>query len=168
MSHTNHSFICVTQHLRDLANVSPHTNSMCFTNTPLIHMCDVTFRDVTNVSPHIISVCYGVATISRLLKFIGLFCKRALWKRRYSAKETYNFKEPTNRSHPIWLIRSCVSWLIWPISDKVVIRSHRILRLFLKTFSWCNECFTSHHLCVSWLIRSYISWFVQPIADRMA
>jgi len=44
---------------------------------------------------------YGVATISRLLKMIGLFCKRALSKRRYSAKETYNFKEPTNRSHPI-------------------------------------------------------------------
>jgi len=45
--------------------------------------------------------CSGVATISRLLKIIGLFCKRALQKRRYSAKETYNFKEPTNRSHPI-------------------------------------------------------------------
>jgi len=44
---------------------------------------------------------YGVATISRLLKMIGLFCKRALEKRRYSAKETYNLKEPTNRSHPI-------------------------------------------------------------------
>ena len=44
---------------------------------------------------------YGVATISRLLKIMGLFCKRALLKRRYSAKETYNFKEPTNRSHPI-------------------------------------------------------------------
>jgi len=28
---------------------------------------------------------YGVATISRLLKMIGLFCKRALWNRRYSA-----------------------------------------------------------------------------------
>jgi len=40
---------------------------------------------------------YGVATISSLLKIIGLFCKRALEKRRYSAKETYNFKEPTNR-----------------------------------------------------------------------
>jgi len=39
--------------------------------------------------------------ISRLLIIIGLFCKRALEKRRYSAKETYNFKEPTNRSHPI-------------------------------------------------------------------
>jgi len=42
---------------------------------------------------------YGVVTCSRLLKITGLFCKRALWKRRYSAKETYNFKEPTNRSH---------------------------------------------------------------------
>jgi len=44
---------------------------------------------------------YGVDTISRLLKMIGLVCKRALWKRRYSAKETYHFKEPTKRSHPI-------------------------------------------------------------------
>ena len=43
----------------------------------------------------------GVASISRLLKIIGLFCKRALQKRLYSAKETYDFKEPTNRSHPI-------------------------------------------------------------------
>jgi len=45
---------------------------------------------------------YGVATISRLLEIIGLFCKRALKKRLYSAKETYNFKEPTNRSHPTY------------------------------------------------------------------
>jgi len=44
---------------------------------------------------------YGVATIGRFLKITGLFCKRALPKRLYSAKETYNFKEPTNRSHPI-------------------------------------------------------------------
>jgi len=44
---------------------------------------------------------YGVATISRLLQMLGLFCKRALYKRLYSAIETYNFKEPTNRSHPI-------------------------------------------------------------------
>jgi len=28
----------------------------------------------------------------------GLFCERALYKRRYSAKETYNLKEPTNRN----------------------------------------------------------------------
>jgi len=41
-----------------------------------------------------------VASVSRLLKMIGLFCKRALQKRRCSAKETYIFKESTNRSHP--------------------------------------------------------------------
>ena len=44
---------------------------------------------------------YGVATISRLFKSKGLFCQRALQKKQYSAKVTYNFKEPTNRSHPI-------------------------------------------------------------------
>ena len=54
-----------------------------------------------------IFVPYGVATISRLLKIIGLLCKRALSKRWYSAKDTYNFKEPTHRSHPIlklWIL----------------------------------------------------------------
>jgi len=44
-----------------------------------------------------------VATISRLLKMIGLFCRilSLLWVS--FAKETYHFKEPTNRSHPIRL-----------------------------------------------------------------
>ena len=50
---------------------------------------------------HDIFFSYGVATISRLLKIAGLFCKRALSKRRHSAKETYNFIDPTDRSHPI-------------------------------------------------------------------
>jgi len=48
------------------------------------------------------NTCYGVATISRRLKITSLFCKRARLKRPYSAKETYNFEEPTNRSHPIY------------------------------------------------------------------
>jgi len=56
---------------------------------------------------------YGVATCSRLLKIIGLLCKRALWKRRYSAKETYNFKEPTNRSHPIHVFASGCIYCEW-------------------------------------------------------
>jgi len=42
-----------------------------------------------------------VATISRFPENIGLFCKRALEKRLYSAKEFYIFKEPTHHSHPI-------------------------------------------------------------------
>ena len=36
---------------------------------------------------------------SSLLKIIGLFCQRALSKRRYSAKETYNCKEPSMNMH---------------------------------------------------------------------
>ena len=67
----------------------------------------INVRDMTHL--HVWRACdmtlcwFAVASIRRLLKIIGLFCKRALYKRRYSAKETYHFKEPTNRSHPIVL-----------------------------------------------------------------
>ena len=44
---------------------------------------------------------YGVATISRLLKIIGLFCRIWSLLQGSFAKETHDFKEPTNRSHPI-------------------------------------------------------------------
>ena len=80
------------------------------------------------------NVSYEVATISRLLKMIGLFCKRALLKRLYSAKETIlqkcpidcilpnrpiilriwlfckrdlYFEEPTNCSYPIFIESQC-------------------------------------------------------------
>jgi len=47
-------------------------------------------------------VCgHGVATISRLLEIIDLFYKKVHLKRLYSAKESYDFKDPTNCSHPI-------------------------------------------------------------------
>ena len=45
---------------------------------------------------------YGVATISRLLKNIGFFLQKS------PAKETYIFKEPTKRSHPIGDLRRSV------------------------------------------------------------
>ena len=50
-------------------------------------------------------MCHMWWLSSGLLTIIGLFCKRALWKRLHSVKETYHFKEPTNRSHPI---SSCI------------------------------------------------------------
>jgi len=43
---------------------------------------------------------YGVASASRIDKIKGLFFKRALQKRQYSAKETYNCIDPTDRSQP--------------------------------------------------------------------
>ena len=60
-----------------------------------------------SVSLSFVCVCckwvslYEVATISRMLKNIGLFCKRDLQKRPIFCKETYIFKHPTHRSHPI-------------------------------------------------------------------
>jgi len=43
--------------------------------------------DVLVVSNNVFG--YGVATTSRLLQIVGLFCKRALLKGLYCAKETY-------------------------------------------------------------------------------
>ena len=45
--------------------------------------------------------CYGVATISRLLKIVGLFCRILSLLQESFAKETYVFKKPTNCSHPM-------------------------------------------------------------------
>ena len=44
---------------------------------------------------------YGVATISRLLQIVGLFCRVSSLLKGFFAKETYNLKESTNRSNPI-------------------------------------------------------------------
>ena len=78
---------------------------------------------------------YGVATTSRLLILIitGLFCKRVLWKRRCSAKETYHFKEPTDRSHPITtiiIICGSESPILWKNVRKFV------LRIASQKFQW--------------------------------
>jgi len=81
---------------------------------------------------------YRVATISKLLKIIGLFCKRALYKRQYSAKEKYDFKEPTNRSRPI------VS------QDYVVIcrRSPTDIPLWLTPSVHSEQSYTYDHICI--------------------
>jgi len=42
-----------------------------------------------------------MAIVSRLLKITGLFCRISTVLQGSFAKETCNFKGPTNRSHPI-------------------------------------------------------------------
>ena len=42
-----------------------------------------------------------MATVSRLPKIIGLFCRISSLLLGSFAKENCNFKEPTNRRHPI-------------------------------------------------------------------
>jgi len=48
---------------------------------------------------------YGVALVSRIDEILGLFCKRAILKRLYSAKESYNLINPVNVAtpYPVWV-----------------------------------------------------------------
>ena len=65
------------------------------------HVTRIVNAVVPNPFPRESKIQYGVATISRLLKIIGLFANEPYKRDLYSGKETYNFKEPTNCSHPI-------------------------------------------------------------------
>jgi len=93
-----------THYIEDIY-ISPHS----YLHYNIVQHSATHFREVHDF--------FGVATISRLLKIIRLFCRRALWKRLYCAKETYHFKEPTNHSHPIlsWFPDAYLS--IWPLTQ---------------------------------------------------
>jgi len=110
---------CVVQH----SHVEVHTY-MC------VHMPSVLDTYIR------VRVCgCGVATISRILEIIGLFRKRALQKRLYFAKETYNFKEPTNRSHPMCI---SVCGVAEPFNCTTYVSSWYIGRL--HTYVCAHDC----------------------------
>ena len=46
-------------------------------------------------------IIYGAARVSRIDKTIGLLCRIASLLQVFFAIQTYNFIDPTNRSHPI-------------------------------------------------------------------
>ena len=60
------------------------------------------YRALLQKRPIILSSrCYLVPTFSTLLKTTGLYCRISSLLQSSFAKETYNCKGPTNRSHPI-------------------------------------------------------------------
>jgi len=77
-------------HCNTLQHTATHkrSTSLCMliqmSNTSLVS--DMSYTNELQDARHVIYT--WLATCSRLLKIIGLFCKRALWKRWYSAKET--------------------------------------------------------------------------------
>ena len=94
-------------------------------------------------------VTYGVASISRIDKILGLFCKRARLKRRYSAKETYNFIDPNDRSHPTgryvaceWVMshmnESCHTWMSHVTCEWVMSHMNESCHLSMShvTYEW--------------------------------
>jgi len=106
------------------------------------------------------------------LKFIGLFCKRALEKRQYSGKETYNLIDPTNRSHPIY-IHMCICMYKSYTYDRTHIR--RLINFLIiekhdiqlecrvpTTLQTCkNMCLHSFmHACMPTIIHTYITTLI--------
>jgi len=115
------SCVRVFAHTRAHKHTHTHTHACTRTHTHththdyIEHWCVATSAQysvaVCCIALQCVSMCcsalqsfaaYEVALTSRLLQIIGLFCKRALLKRLHSTKETYDFRELTNRSHPIW------------------------------------------------------------------
>jgi len=136
-----YEWVIVTHINESWSHVWVKTRLMC---VPwLIHLWHDSFHDLS-------CVCYGVATISRLLKIIGLFCRiqSLLWGS--SAKETCNFKEPTNRSLPIWLIRA------WYAALHACAVTHSHVTWLMSCV--CHDSFAcdrNHVTWVSWLIRTW-------------
>jgi len=94
--------------------------------------------------------CYGVATISRLLKIVGLFCRISSLLQGSFAEETYDFKEPTNRSHPI------VWSPLW--ADALYISRYGVrdmCGIMVRCISRDMECVTCNHT-----IERYIEFWL--------
>jgi len=86
---------------------------------------------------------YREATISRHLKIIGLFRKKALLKRIYSAEETHSCKEPTNRSHPICLLpHPCLIWYMRNMHKCIYI----YIYIFIYTYTYTVHTFVQHRI----------------------
>ena len=91
----------------DMIDIFCHIENICFrykSHMALVFQNVRTFvyrkyLNQTRVSDN--SRHYEEATISWLLKTMGLFCKISSLLKGSFVKETFNFKEHTNRSHPI-------------------------------------------------------------------
>jgi len=84
------------QHTATHCSTLQHTATHCNTLQHTATHCNTLHHIATHCTPRSTAVRsararYEVTTISRLPKNIGLFCKRALQRRLYSAKETYIF-----------------------------------------------------------------------------
>jgi len=92
-----------------------------------------------------------VASVSRIDKIIGLFCKRALPKGRYSAKETCILIDPTDRSTPYYE-------LILGLPQVVVKAALHRLYVYINLFVYAYVC-----LCLyifAYTIYTYVYSFV--------
>ena len=113
-------------------NTLPHTATHCNTLQIYCMRCSLS--------------TYGVLTISRLLKIIGLFCKGALLNWLHSAKETCKFKEPGLLIVANPYVKRCTynhsdeQNLDWDSSTRLSSRkkSGALLTICVQISSWCE------------------------------
>ena len=144
------SYVCHDSFIRAIWRVHMCNMTHSYVRHDSLKKCDMTHSYVWHD--------YRVDTCSRLLTILSLFCKTALWKRPYSAKETYNFKEPTTRSHPIlvrhdWTMCVRCDWTmhvlgIWGARNSTTYMHN-------MTFSYVrhDQCDMTHCICGKWLIQ---------------
>ena len=65
-------------HINSLSHARTHTLSLKHAHKRSLSLLHTYTHDLSHTYTHTVPAPYGVATISRLLKTIGLFCKRAL------------------------------------------------------------------------------------------
>jgi len=92
-----------------------------------------------------------------LLKIIGLFCKRALWKRRYSAKETYNFNTYKHtHDHLSDLLHNTIQIYVW-IDIYIYIHIYIYLHIFIHNHVYTYiYAYTSIYRQILIYIHTYI------------
>ena len=148
-----HTAYCISCAVSSISNLNRWSSSLgLFCHVPLQKK-----RRRLRLEKMTLQVQCGVATISRLLKIINLFCKRALQKRRYSAKETYNFKKPTSRSHPRECVHSvtrrCMNTYVRDIclqqTHIFVIQMHKYMYIYIHTYTHTYIYIHTHRMHTS-------------------
>jgi len=74
---------------------------------------------------------YGVATVSKIDKITGLFCRISSLLYGSFAKVTYDFIDPTNQSHPI--VSSYLRYIKW-------VMSHTLMSHVTHKNESCHAC----------------------------
>jgi len=141
------SHLCIQIHIRVTCEWKSRAICMClfciYTCLVCIYTCRVCVKYVSDP--------YGVATVSRIDKIIGFFCRIASLLLVSFAKETYNFIDPTNCSHPISILTRGSGYIYVALLHRHVSRLH-IHVSFLHTYTCCICIYTC-------LIRIYTCLF---------
>jgi len=87
---------------------------------------------------------------------IGLFCRRALQTRTYSAKATYNFKEPTNHSHPI-------AFQAYPLHIYVCAHVHMYISIYVLIFQKCLKAGPGSNVRIAVLFSICVSVYISKM-----